>query len=188
MTLGFQNLVNSLRGCGPLNSKCNTAFTSSFVPRRNSNALPKCSIRTLHARRGSRMSVAKRQTTKEQTFRLSPSDFAFLWEECKRCFYLKAHKKMYRPRAPFPSIFGTIDLAMKLHLRGLPTHELLPDMPKGTFLCENEDAWVECKPFSPPGHQKSVFIRGMVWHAPVQYCTSTYVNTNIYFCHRLIVS
>lgn len=113
-------------------------------------------------RHGAVMSVAKSRKPATDCFRLAPSDFAFLWEECKRCFFLKAHRKLYRPRAPFPSIFGTIDLAMKLHLRGLPTHELLPAMPKGVFLCENDDAWVECKPISPKGYETSVYIRGMV--------------------------
>lgn len=95
-------------------------------------------------------------------FRLAPSDFAFLWNECKRCFYFKAHKKLYRPRAPFPSIFGTIDSGMKTHFRGLPTQKLIPEMKPGTFLCEENDAWVECKPITPPGHSQSVYIRGMV--------------------------
>lgn len=95
-------------------------------------------------------------------FRLAPSDFAFLWNECKRCFYLKAHKKLYRPRAPFPSIFGVIDLGMKRHFRGLPTQGVIPEMKPGTFLCEDTDAWVECKPITPPGHTDSVYIRGMV--------------------------
>lgn len=99
---------------------------------------------------------------KSQTFRLAPSDFAFLWEECKRCFYLKAHGQLYRPRAPFPSIFGTIDVAMKRHFQGLRTTSILPDMPPGVFLCEEEDAWVESLPISVPNHSASVYVRGMV--------------------------
>lgn len=99
---------------------------------------------------------------KSPVFRLAPSDFAFLWEECKRCFYLKAHGQLYRPRAPFPSIFGTIDVAMKRHFRGLHTTSVLPDMPPGVFLCEEEDAWVESLPITVPNHSASVYIRGMV--------------------------
>lgn len=95
-------------------------------------------------------------------FRLAPSDFAFLWEDCKRCFYLKVHKKLPRPRAPFPSIFGNIDLAMKRHFRGLRTTDLFPEMKPGIFLCEDDDAWVECKPITPPGHSDSIYVRGMV--------------------------
>ena len=46
-------------------------------------------------------------------WRLSPSDFAFLWEECKRCFYLKVVKEFYRPRSLMPKIFNVIDAQMK---------------------------------------------------------------------------
>lgn len=94
--------------------------------------------------------------------RLAPSDFAFLWEECQRCFYLKAHKQLWRPRAPFPSIFNAIDLAMKRHLRGLRTTDVLPEMKPGIFLCEDDDAWVECAPIMPPGAKRSVYVRGML--------------------------
>jgi len=45
-------------------------------------------------------------------YKLSPSDFAFLWEECKRCFYLKVVRGFARPRMAFPQIFNAIDSAM----------------------------------------------------------------------------
>ncbi|GAB0496145.1 hypothetical protein MMPV_007455 [Pyropia vietnamensis] len=95
-----------------------------------------------------------------RAFRLAPSDFAFLWDSCARCFYLKAHGMLYRPRAPFPSVFGTIDLEMKRYFRGRLTGEVLPAMPPGEFLCEDEDAWVESVPLSVPGHSSTVYIRG----------------------------
>jgi hypothetical protein len=37
---------------------------------------------------------------------LSPSDFAFLWEECKRCFYLKIVSGFRRPGGPMPKILN----------------------------------------------------------------------------------
>ena len=46
-------------------------------------------------------------------YTLSPSDLTFLWDECKRCFYLKVRENFRRPSAPFPSIFGLIDRLMK---------------------------------------------------------------------------
>jgi hypothetical protein len=49
---------------------------------------------------------------------LSPSDFAFLWDDCPRCFYRKIVEKERRPRSPFPSVFGKIDRAMKQHYLG----------------------------------------------------------------------
>ena len=44
---------------------------------------------------------------------LSPSNFAFLWEECKRCFYLKIVSGVRRPGGPMPKIFTIIDAQMK---------------------------------------------------------------------------
>ena len=41
-----------------------------------------------------------------ETFKLSPSDFGFLYDECKKCFYLKVKHNFDRPRFPIPSIFG----------------------------------------------------------------------------------
>lgn len=46
-------------------------------------------------------------------FRLSPSDFAFLWDECRRCFYLKARRLLARPSVPFPAVFSRIDSLTK---------------------------------------------------------------------------
>ena len=46
---------------------------------------------------------------------LNPSDFAFLWEECKRCFYLKIVSGFRRPGGPMPKIFNIIDEQMKTH-------------------------------------------------------------------------
>lgn len=113
-------------------------------------------------RASSRAAKASDDARRKPPVRLAPSDFAFLWEECHRCFYLKAHKKLYRPRAPFPSIFNAIDLAMKRHLRGLRTTDVLPEMKPGVFLCEDDDAWVECLPITPPRASRSVYVRGML--------------------------
>lgn len=142
------------------------AFVGFFAPiagkyKRGSHKRTYASGSRWTARVGSSAPISHVES-KSQTFRLAPSDFAFLWEECKRCFYLKAHGQLYRPRAPFPSIFGTIDVAMKRHFQGLRTTTILPDMPPGVFLCEEKDAWVESLPVSVPDHSASVYIRGMV--------------------------
>lgn len=44
------------------------------------------------------------------SWKLSPSDFAFLWEECKRCFYLKVVNGIQRPPLIMPKIFMTLIL------------------------------------------------------------------------------
>ena len=37
--------------------------------------------------------------------KLTPSMLTFLWDECRRCFWLHA-RGLPRPRMPFPSVFA----------------------------------------------------------------------------------
>ncbi|CAN8065767.1 unnamed protein product [Agarophyton chilense] len=106
-------------------------------------------------------------------YRLAPSDFAFLWEQCERCFYFKVHGVLPRPRAPFPSIFSSIDLGMKRHMSGLRTNELFQAMRPGTILCEDDDPWIESLPLTPPGESHNVYIRGKI-DALVRFDDGTY--------------
>jgi hypothetical protein len=39
-------------------------------------------------------------------YKLSPSDFAFLYEGCKRCYYLKVVRGIFQPSIPLPAIFS----------------------------------------------------------------------------------
>jgi len=118
-------------------------------------AQAKTSIETISSTERSQ-SLADRRV-----YRLSPSDFAFLWKECKRCFYLKAHGLLYRPRSPFPSIFNKIDLGMKEFFSAKRTESVLPNMPRGEFLCEEEDAWVESEVLDLD-RESMLFIRGKI--------------------------
>jgi PD-(D/E)XK nuclease superfamily len=76
--------------------------------------------------------------------KLSPSDFAFLWEECKRCFYLKVVKGFDRPRTAFPTIFGTIDRAMTGCYDGMPSQAIATGMPDGVIRAGQR--WVRSRP------------------------------------------
>jgi len=93
-----------------------------------------------------------------QIWKLNPSDFAFLWEECRRCFYLKVVKGFQRPPALMPKIFSRIDSLMKEFFSGKRTRDVLPTLPEGIVECS--DAWVESIPFSVTGHKSQFFIRG----------------------------
>ena len=64
-----------------------------------------------------------------KTWRLSPSDFAFLWQECKRCFYLKNVVGFQRPRSIMPRIFNVIDAQMKDCFMKMRTEKIAPGMP-----------------------------------------------------------
>ncbi len=91
-------------------------------------------------------------------WKLSPSDFAFLWEECKRCFYLKVASGIDRPRPPMPKIFTLIDARMKDCYVGKATAEFLPSLPPG--LLKHTDALVESRPISFTGHSAQCYLRG----------------------------
>ena len=41
-------------------------------------------------------------------YKLSPSDFSFLYEGCKRCYHLKVVHNISQPSIPLPSIFSKI--------------------------------------------------------------------------------
>ena len=90
--------------------------------------------------------------------KLSPSDLTFLWDECKRCFYLKYVHKVTRPPAPFPSIFSKIDRLMKEYYQGRPTTDLDPTLPAGTM--RFGEKWVESLPITIPGHVAQCYIKG----------------------------
>jgi len=77
-------------------------------------------------------------------YKLSPSDFAFLWEECKCCFYLKVAMGFDRPRSAFPSIFGAIDSAMTACYNGMHAQAITTGMPNGRIRLGQK--WVRSRP------------------------------------------
>lgn len=89
---------------------------------------------------------------------LSPSDFAFLWEECRRCFYLKVVRGFRRPSSPFPKIFHSIDTAMKAYYGKRHTRDVMPFLPGG--IIEPGDHAVESSPLAVPHHSSRCIIRG----------------------------
>ena len=73
-------------------------------------------------------------------FKLTPSSFAFLWEECGRCFYLQVVLRRSRPSIPMAKSFNRIDGGMKAAFTGRPASELSPTLPHG--IVEFGDKWV----------------------------------------------
>ena len=89
---------------------------------------------------------------------LTPSDFAFLWDDCPRCFYLKVARKQPRPASPFPSVFSRIDRAMKEFYLGERAEDMASGMPAGVI--GGGDRWVKSAPLLPPGAGRTCLIRG----------------------------
>ena len=44
----------------------------------------------------------------QQLYKLSPSDFAYLWNDCKHCYYQKVKLGVVYS-SPFPAMFGRIN-------------------------------------------------------------------------------
>lgn len=106
-----------------------------------------------------------------QNWKISPSDLTFLWDECKRCFYLKVRHNFRRPRLPFPKIFTKIDLLMKDIYLGQSTRKISPDLPIGKTIMSGR--WVTSEPIHAADGQNSAFIRG-IFDTVVQFADGSY--------------
>lgn len=91
-------------------------------------------------------------------YKLSPSDFAFLYEGCKRCYWLKAVHGIYQPSIPLPAIFSKIAGLLKDHYHGKRTRELHPALPPG--IVKYGERWVQSDVIQRPGHTARCFIKG----------------------------
>ncbi len=87
-------------------------------------------------------------------YKLSPSDFAYLYEECKCCYYLKVKHNILRPSLPFPGIFSTLNSRLQGTLIGKSLRELSPVLPEG--IVESQEGFVESKVI--PG--TNLYIKG----------------------------
>lgn len=95
-----------------------------------------------------------------EPWKLSPSDLTFLWEECRRCFWLKVAQGFSRPRTPFPKIFTLLDAQTKDHFSTKGTQEISPSLPPGRVLCGGRG--VRSGPLEIPGHIRPVQLRGQI--------------------------
>lgn len=89
-----------------------------------------------------------------QKYKLSPSDFAYLYEECKCCYYLKIKHGIQRPQLAFPGVFSALNTRLQGTLVGKNLKELSELLPEG--LVESQEGFVE----SEPVVGTNLFIKG----------------------------
>jgi hypothetical protein len=90
-------------------------------------------------------------------YNLSPSDLTFLWDGCKRCFYLKVkHNIVYR--GSFPGMFGKMGDLTSNYFLDKPASEISPDLPAG--IVKYREKWVKSIPISFPGTSAQCVIKG----------------------------
>lgn len=87
-------------------------------------------------------------------YKLSPSDFAYLYEECKLCYCLKVKDGIYQPSMPMPGVFSAINTRLQGDLLGKNLKSISKDLPDGEVV--KQEGWVESVPV--PG--TNVFIKG----------------------------
>jgi CRISPR/Cas system-associated exonuclease Cas4 (RecB family) len=87
-------------------------------------------------------------------YKLSPSDFAYLYEDCKLCYYLKVKHGIYQPSIPMPGVFSAINTRLQGNMVGKNLRDLSKDLPNGEVI--TQEGWVDS--VVVPG--TSVYIKG----------------------------
>jgi len=108
---------------------------------------------------------------KHTEWQISPSDLTFLWDECKRCFYLKVVEGIARPSTPMPKIFTILDILSKNYFSGKSVSEISPDLPDGTVVFGEK--WVASNTITLPGHESSFYFRGK-FDSLIKFADSSY--------------
>ena len=91
-------------------------------------------------------------------YKLSPSELTFLYNECKRCFYLKKVHNISQPSIPLPSVFSKIAGLLKDYYDGKRTEELHPNLPPGTV--KYGEKFIESQNICLLGHNDTCYIKG----------------------------
>lgn len=88
-------------------------------------------------------------------FKLSPSDFRYLWEDCKHCFYQKVKFGIYLPSIGLPGVFMKMNSLLQDTIQGMNLKEVNPDLPSGVI--EVKEGFLKSAPIPSA---KDCFISG----------------------------
>lgn len=85
----------------------------------------------------------------DQLFKLSPSDFKYLWEDCKHCFWQKVVRGITLPSIGIPGVFGKMNDLAQSAMLGMNLHQVHPGLPPGKF--EKKEAYIRSAPVPKSG-------------------------------------
>lgn len=91
----------------------------------------------------------------DKLYKLSPSDFKYLWEDCKHCYYRKIKLGISPPSGAFPAIFGRMNTLLQNSVMGLNLQGIYPDLPSG--IVKIKEGYLKSSPV--PGSE-DCFISG----------------------------
>jgi len=92
--------------------------------------------------------------------KLAPSDLTFLWEDCQRCFWLKARGVLKRPAGAFPKVFTMMDNQTKDFFFNKRTEEMAEGLRPGRVAFG--DRFARSRPLAVAGHGTRVAIQGRI--------------------------
>ena len=64
-------------------------------------------------------------------YKLSPSDFRYLWEDCKYCYYLKVKKGINQPSIGIPGVFMKMNSLLQKDIEGGNLKDINGNLPPG---------------------------------------------------------
>lgn len=88
-------------------------------------------------------------------YKLSPSDFKYLYEDCKHCYYLKVKKGISLPSIGIPGVFSKMNSLLQNAIVGMELKEINSLLPAGKV--EVKEGFLKSKPIPP---DNSCFISG----------------------------
>ncbi len=88
-------------------------------------------------------------------YKLSPSDFRYLYEDCKHCYYQKVKYGITLPSIGMPGVFSKMNALLQNAIVGMDLREINSLLPAGKV--EVKEGFLRSKPI-PPAHD--CFISG----------------------------
>lgn len=88
-------------------------------------------------------------------YKLSPSDFKYLYEDCKHCYYQKVKKGILLPSIGMPGIFSKMNALLQDAIMGMNLKEVNSELPSG--IIEVKEGFLRSAPIPPA---KNCYISG----------------------------
>jgi hypothetical protein len=89
-------------------------------------------------------------------FNLAPSSLTYLYEGCRRCFYLNVKHNIRQPSISLPQVFHKIDGLVEDYFIGRRTEDFAPKLPPGVV--HQKEHWVQSEAIVAGAN--TYFIRG----------------------------
>src|SRR3989344_1673052 len=80
-------------------------------------------------------------------YKLSPSDFRYLWEDCKLCFYSKVKREIIQPSIGIPGVFMKMNSLLQKDIAGVNLRYINPKLPSG--IIETKEGYLKSAPIPP---------------------------------------